>query len=267
MVEKDGDPIQKCFLFCSCDQKRRKLFSLSNFYTMEFSPIFSSSDCRKDSLLSELAIYIANERPAWHYINFRLLIENKEPTELLCSHLRAANFMLNRYYQFDNYFVDTRELEYSDYYKSLPSRLRHTIIRKRKKLERLHSFSASIFSSYEDLAVDDYMEVYARSWKDREMYPKFIPELCRLAAQLSVLRMGILYIDSKPVASQIWLLSGRKAIIYKLAYDEVFKAFSVGSILTNEMAKVILKNDRVEEIDYGIGSEPYKKDWIVPIRL
>ena len=69
--------------------------------------------------------------------------------------------MLNRYYQFDNYFVDTRELEYSDYYKSLPSRLRHTIIRKRKKLERLHSFSASIFSSYEDLAVDDYMEVTA----------------------------------------------------------------------------------------------------------
>ena len=64
------------------------------------------------------------------------------------------------------------------------------------------------------------------------------------------------------MASQIWLLSGLKAIIYKLAYDEVFKAFSVGSILTNEMAKVILKNDRVEEIDYGIGSEPYKKDWM-----
>jgi hypothetical protein len=36
----------------------------------------------------------------------------------------------------------------------------------------------------------------------------------------------------------------------------------VGSILTKEIFEFVIKNDKLEEINYGLGSEGYKKDWM-----
>ena len=69
-------------------------------------------------------------------------------------------------------------------------------------------------------------------------------------------------VDHEPAAAQIWLISGRRATIYKLAYDERFAPLSIGSILTKTMFDHVLENDGVSEIDYGVGSERYKRDWM-----
>jgi CelD/BcsL family acetyltransferase involved in cellulose biosynthesis len=76
------------------------------------------------------------------------------------------------------------------------------------------------------------------------------------------LRLGLIYVGQAPVAAQLWLMSGSKAVIYKLAYDEAYEAYSVGSILTRELASFVLSHDHPDELDYGVGSEPYKKDWM-----
>ncbi len=259
---KDDDQTQKCYLFCYLDKKRRKLLSMSNFYTMEFAPIFSHSVNDKKGLLDEFVKYIVTEKPSSIGLDFRLLLEDREGTNKLCESLTAQRFLVNKYFQYENYFVNTKNIGFDDYYNSRPSRARNTIKRKSKKLQRQKETRIEIFSNFDRNVVNDYMSVYARSWKNEEKYPNFIPELCRVASRLGLLRLGILFVDNVPAASQIWLLSGRKAIIYKLAYDEAFKEFSVGSILTKEIVKYVLENDKVEEIDYGVGSEPYKKDWM-----
>ena len=51
-------------------------------------------------------------------------------------------------------------------------------------------------------------------------------------------------------------------LIYKLAYKDSLRDYSVGSILSLEMFRQAIDEDRVEEIDYGVGSEPYKRDWM-----
>lgn len=262
VVAGDDDPSEKCYLFCYCERGGRRLLSLSNFYTMEFSPIFSGPTCRRGELLSELLMHIARERPACAYLNLRLLLADRDETTQLAKSVEAAGFLVNQYFQFENYYAQTRNADFLAYYNARPSQVRNTIKRKLGKLKRTHRFAVRIVSTDDDKALKDYLEVYAHSWKDREQYPDFMRELCRLGARLGLLRIGVLYVEDAPVAAQIWLMSGRKAIIYKLAYHESFKEFSVGSILTKEMLELVLQDGQVEEIDYGVGSEPYKRDWM-----
>ena len=65
---------------------------------------------------------------------------------------------------------------------------------------------------------------------------------------------------------KLWITAERKAIIYKLAYDEQYRELGVGSVLSREMFRVAIDEDHVDEIDYGVGSELYKKDWMASVR-
>ena len=111
-------------------------------------------------------------------------------------------------------------------------------------------------------AIEDYETVYSRSWKVPEKYPAFIPALIRCMAELGSLRLGLLYLDDPPVAAQIWLVSGGRATIYKIAYDQDYKKLGVGSMLALRMFRHVIDIDKVKEIDYGSGDDPYKKTWL-----
>jgi CelD/BcsL family acetyltransferase involved in cellulose biosynthesis len=76
------------------------------------------------------------------------------------------------------------------------------------------------------------------------------------------LRLAILYIEETPVAAQFWLVAHTKASIFKLAYDEAWKNYSPGSILTQFLMQYVIETDRVEEIDFLTGNDAYKRDWM-----
>jgi CelD/BcsL family acetyltransferase involved in cellulose biosynthesis len=90
--------------------------------------------------------------------------------------------------------------------------------------------------------------------------------LAQTCAENGTLRLGLLYLDDKPAAAQFWIVSAGKAVIYKLAYDETMKRTSAGSILSKAMFEDVYRQDQLLEIDYGVGSEPYKRDWMNNVR-
>src|SRR5262245_55037152 len=49
VVAADGDSSQRCYLFCYRERGSRVL-SLSNFYSMEFAPVFSASETHRGAL-------------------------------------------------------------------------------------------------------------------------------------------------------------------------------------------------------------------------
>jgi len=57
-----------------------------------------------------------------------------------------------------------------------------------------------------------------------------------------------------------------KASIFRLAYDEEWKRYSPGSILTAYLMRHVINIDKVEEIDFLTGNEPYKQDWMTERR-
>ena len=251
-----------CFLFCVGDTQKGELASLGNFYTMEFAPVFTGEAPQKENLLADIFSYVADERPKWKYLNFKPVYDDSDLAAFASAHASRHGFFSNRYFMFENYFENLGGRDFPAYYDSRPSRVKNTIKRREKKLLKNHEQEILIFREFDDQAMADYDRVYANSWKEPEQFPNFMSGMARVASDMGALRIGVLRADGQPVAAQFWLLSGGKAIIYKLAYDEAFKEYSVGSILTREMLSHVLENDQVDEIDYGVGSEGYKKDWM-----
>ena len=178
--------------------------------------------------------------------------------------LRQAGWLVGRYFRFGNWYATIGKPDFAAYLAERPSALRNTVRRARRKLER-QADACLVIQTASDAALEsaiaDYQAVYARSWKRPEPYPRFIPELCRLAAARGWLRLGLVRILGRPVAAQIWLVEDGRAQIVKLAYDGAYRSHAVGTLLTAELMRHAIEQDRVIEIDYLMGDDAYKRDW------
>ena len=178
--------------------------------------------------------------------------------------LRSAGWIVGTYFRFGNWYARITHPDFTAYIDQRPSALRNTIVRASRKLERRSDFDLRIHTAPGqplDQAIVDYATVYGQSWKRPEPYPDFIPGLCRLAAARGWLRLGVMTLDQQPVASQLWLVAGDRAQIVKLAYDPAFRHLSVGTVLTARLMQFVIEQDQVNEIDYLIGDDAYKRDW------
>lgn len=255
VADDDGEA---CALFMTAREGlfTRHLASLTNFYTMRFSPTV-----RPDSPEAILAIVrgIAAERPRWQTVDIGYLPHKSPAAHWIYAALWWAGYISVIYRQGENWYCRTNGLTAADYFNDRPS-LRDKIEREARRFARKHQARFRVFTTPGGLP--DYQSVYARSWKEPEQYPQFIPKLAQLAADRGALRIGVLYADDIPVAAQLWLVCNGRATIYKVAYDEAYSKLSVGSILAKHMFEHVIEHDHPEEIDYGLGSEPYKRDWM-----
>jgi CelD/BcsL family acetyltransferase involved in cellulose biosynthesis len=76
------------------------------------------------------------------------------------------------------------------------------------------------------------------------------------------LRLGLAYHEGQPVAAQLWVVEHGIATIHKLAYREDAKHFSPGTMLSMEMFRRAIDEDKVDMIDFGIGDDGYKREWM-----
>ena len=143
-------------------------------------------------------------------------------------------------------------------------KLKNTIKRKIKKLEKTNGYKIHIYSKEEDIIkhIKEYEKIYQLSWKTDEASSEFIHEFILRYAQSGHTRLCIAEINGQTVASQFWLVHNNIALIYKLAYDPDYKSYSIGSILTSKIMEHVIDIDGVKKIDYLSGDDPYKKDWM-----
>jgi hypothetical protein len=262
----------QCALFCGRDKVRpgRALVSLGNFYTQEYLPSFPRESVGRRDAIAQLVRFIAAERPRWDTLRLGLVKTDAPEFAWLLEALRDQGFGTETFFQYDNWHLPVAAgTSFAGYFAERPSQLRNTITRRQKKLEKAHKFEIRLARGQDsDFAVlaRDFVAIYEASWKNPEPFPEFIPSLVARCAALGILRLGVLYVDGQPAASQLWVTAGGKTLIYKLAYDERYAEFGVGSILSRELFRVAIDEDRVGEIDYGVGSEPYKRDWMLAAR-
>ena len=261
----------RCVLVCGTEigSSARVLWSMSNYYTMEYAPIHCADAAQRDEAIDALVSHIAAERPRWTRLRLGLLVETNADTARIAAALEREGFDVQHFFQYENWYLPVAGSTFKDYFGSRSSQVRNTISRKQKKLEKAHRVDIEVVAGdVPELAqkVRDFMTVYGSSWKQPEPHPGFIPALAGCCARLGILRLGLLYVDGQPAAAQLWITVAGKATIYKLAYDERFAELGVGSVLSKEMFRVAIDEDRVAEIDYGVGSEPYKRDWMSGVR-
>lgn len=252
-------------------QKRfppRNLTALSTFYTSLFGPIIRESRALAASSLEEnldaLMKAIATERPRWDTIDLHPIEADSQVFNGLVNAFRKNGMAVQRYFCFGNWYLNVNGRTFQEYCNALPSKLRNTLERKSKQLENANRLRIQIFSTMNglDIGIEAYEKIYHASWKTPETYPAFIPGLIRTCAEQGWLRLGIAYIDEQPAAAQIWIVYNNVASIYKLAYDDRFASFSIGTILTARLMQHVIEVDKVSEVDYLTGDDDYKKDWM-----
>lgn len=266
-LQNDLDSKQIVFpaVFRSSDRgfwRLRKLSSLSNYYTCLYGLLGTGNE--DTQTVTELAASLANESPSWDALELKPLDVADPSFCILERCLRSAGFIVQTYFCFGNWFLDVNGRNYAEYKRGLPSKLRNTLERKSKQLARSGKANIAIVTGGEELeaAITAYNIVYLSSWKRPEPYPDFVPQLIRMCASQGALRLGILSVDGQPAAAQMWIVHNRKALIYKLAYDEQFAQLSVGTVLTAALMEHALDVDGVTEVDYLSGDDSYKRDWM-----
>jgi CelD/BcsL family acetyltransferase involved in cellulose biosynthesis len=239
----------------------RSFSSLSNYYTLQYAPLADGGDVA--TALVELALGLRARRPRYDLVHFEPLVPGTAPFDDLAAALGAAGLVTRRYFRFGNWHEDTAGLSFQSYLARRPSTLRHTLRRKSARLARAGVVRTAVVREREalDPAMDRYEEVYAASWKRLEPHPAFIRRLAGDLADAGALRLGLLWLDRRPIAAQIWIVWAGRAILYKLAHDRSFDALSPGTVLTARMLERLLDDERVAEVDLGAGDDPYKRLW------
>ncbi|MEW6990623.1 GNAT family N-acetyltransferase [Colwelliaceae bacterium 6441] len=239
-----------CEQLCAIGTK--KLVNLTSFYSTETCVLTHKKHPEAAQTLLEL---IANNNP-WHVIELgplsfasqQLVLTLNKPIQPIAKQV--------------NWFHEKIESEES-YLSSRPSQLKNTIKRKNKQLAKLqHEYQFAQTDADLDRMFDDYITIYNKSWKGQEFSFDFIKQVCKDALAQNKLCFGLLTINESPAAAQIWFIGERCASIFKLAYDPEFKSLSVGTLLSEQMTKYVLSHHNVTHIEFGMGNEAYKKDWM-----
>lgn len=183
----------------------------------------------------------------------------------LAAALRGAGFLVSMAPAFDNWVLELQGQSATDYLAARPGPLRTSLKRGRARLGRAGPWAVELVDAPGEAlerALDDYEQVYARSWKPAEAAPRFIRRLAQWMAQRGALRLGVLRLQGQALAAQLWFVESGCAYIFKLAHVSGSEAFSPGSVLTAELMRQVIDGDRVQTVDFISGGDAYKRDWM-----
>ncbi len=258
-----GRDRQTCILWLQTDRRNGRLRSLTNHYTIHY-PGLVGPETHAPEIAARMLGVLAGESSPWSEIELRNLSLQSPNTILLKSALVAAGWRVELFHHHWNWYVDVTGRSFGEYLAARPARLRNTLRRRFRQAGERHALRLEVAECERKLpaALAEYQRVYALSWKEPEFSSAFIPALMHVCAGSGALRLGILYLDEQAVAVQFWIVADETAYIYKLAHDPAYESLSVGSLLTAHMFEQAIDVWRVSEIDFGIGNEAYKRDWM-----
>jgi hypothetical protein len=266
--ELEGRPVAVWVLLHSSNSGGKlspaTLTGLSNYYSSLFGPALVDDPGEMAEMSEAFAKKLWADRSSWDVINLQPLDRESELFGLLLQAFKTLGMPVQTYFCFGNWYLDVANRSFAEYFAGLPTVLRKNVPYMSRRLERSGRGRIEIITAEKGLerALDDYESVYLSSWKKSEGYPAFIRGWARSCAKNGWLRLGLIYVDDRPAAAQLWIVHAGVASIFKVCYDEQFSKLSVGTILTSELMRHVIDMDKVKMIDYLSGDDAYKKDWM-----
>ena len=251
--------------------------ALGNYYTTRWAPLLDSglandpnADPNSDqacTALHGLLAALLREEPRLHTLRFEPLQPGSLAETALRRALQRNGCAVFGFQAFQNWLLPVAS-DWPAYLAARDGKLRTTLSRMGKRFAARGGRLELVQAETERLApcIAAYQAVYATSWKSAEPHPQFMPGLIRAAARNGVLRLGIAWLGDVPVAAQVWMVTGGRADIYKLAHDEAHKETSPGSLLTAMLMRHVFEQDRVSVVDYLSGDDAYKRLWMSDVQ-
>jgi hypothetical protein len=242
--------------------KTHMLLSLSN------GPYASASGLVLDpefgaAGLRAIAAAIVRASPPYHALRFDGLDRGSREFAALAAAFRGAAMLVRPFESFVNHYADVQGQEF-EHVLAQRSRVMRDFVQ-----HALRGFAESGRGRFElctggpgfKSALVDYALVDVQSWQNQEIYPDCILDMLNVAAEAGVLRLGLYYVDGKPAAAQIWIVSGGHATIWRARYAKKFATLGTSPALTFEMFRRAIAADHVSEIDSGPGDDKIMQMW------
>jgi len=247
----------------------KKLELIGNVYSPIRNFIFGSIEREERKLYSCYIInFFYKHFKDWDVADLYPLPEEDANLNILKEAFNGRRLKRIEYLCFRNVYLN--EINSSeDYFNNRKKGLMKDIQYCRRRLEKTGSLKFKIITDGNsiDKYMDLYYEVYSKSWQQREgVGPTFHRDLARLEVIKDELRLGFLFYDDLPISSQFWITHNGYAYILKTVYDQQRRKFSPGKILTAHMIQYMIDIDKVKQMDYLHGDEPYKKEWLSKVR-
>jgi hypothetical protein len=235
--------------------------SLANWYNFTWRPIFGDryDEVTKLALLRQIA-KLSSEQS--RRLTLFPVPDEDGSASLLATAFEQSGWIVTKTQCDENHYLPVRGRSFDEYWNARPGQLRSTLKRKSKK----GLVSIRIEQEFSEDSWKDYERVYARSWKPSEGSPDFLKQLAEQEGAAGCLRLGLAYIAGNPVAAQFWTVENGAALIHKLAHDERHLDASPGTLLSAALFQHVIDVDKVAEIDFGTGSDPYKREWMEEVR-
>jgi len=240
--------------------------SLTSFYSCDFRPLLATS-ADPGATGFALGRAVARNLAAEPVVRFDSLDIASPGVEPFLSGLARPGRAILRYAHFGRWWENLDGSTFAGYLAGRDGALRETIRRKGARLDRAGAAPCMIGltgrTGPDEIArgIADYEAVYAASWKEPEPFPDFQPFLMRRLAEAGWLRLALLRIGDKPIAAQLWVVVNRRATVLKLAHDSAFDSLSPGTVLTAYAIRTLMETDRIGQLDFGRGDDPYKRAW------
>lgn len=260
VLRRAGQPIAALPILIERRWGGNQAKSLANYYSALYAPVLASAVKAIDLVL--LLHAIRDSHTPLSSFRFAPMDPESLVYRRLLNALRLTGMAPFQFFCFGNWYLNV-ESTWAEYLAGRDGAIRSTIKRMDKKFEAAGG-TLEIIKGGVDLerGLAAYKSVYATSWKVPEPFPSFMPGLMRACAERGWLRLGVAWLNDLPVAAQIWIVANNKASIYKLAYNETYKSYASGTLLTATLIQHVLQVDLVREMDYLIGDDPYKKAWL-----
>lgn len=253
----DGNNVMAILPLMKCAGKT--WYSLKHRYTSLYSLLLA--DDNQQQVLTCL-VQGLSQLPIQAFI-FEPVADNDSRLDGLQRMMETAGFSCGHNFRHYNWIYRVQGQSYEDYIAARPAKLRNTISRKKRKLEREQGYEIRLFTGDEvPQKMSDYYASYTASWKAKEQYVDFLDDMVAGFSRQGWSRLAVLYVKGQPVAAQLWFVLHGKANIFRLAYDEAWKQYSPGSILTSYLMEYVIDIDKVDEIDFLTGNDAYKQDWM-----
>jgi hypothetical protein len=240
--------VARGWLFLS--KEGAKAVPLSNWYSLRCGPVIEGA--QSESVLDGLAEGLRRAGVG------ELALSPLGDADGLEAALKRKGWITRRSQSTVNWRVRTAGLSFDLYWAARPSRLRNTAKRRTKAA----GLELRVHAGFDPSAWADYETVYEHSWKPAEGSPPLMRRFAEAEGAAGTLRLGLAYRDGAPVAAQLWTVEHGVATIHKLAYREDAKQHSPGTVLSVEMFRRAIDEDKVEWIDFGIGDDGYKAEWM-----
>ena len=243
----------------------KKIELLGNVYSpFRYFLIKEEDNKQKGKNLLLIFNFLFEKLNGWDVLDLYAIPEENNLLNLVITTLKQKDFSHSEYLCFGDWYLDEIKYSGSEYFNNLPQKIRKDILYCKRRLEKMGKCEFKLIRNGDNIddCMDLYYRVYSKSWQKEEgLGPSFHRDLAKIAVRNDWLRLGFLFFEDSPIAAQFWVSNNGIAYILKTVYDQQYKKFSPGKILTSEMMKYVIDTDGVNVVDYVQGDEAYKEDW------